>query len=709
MSRFLKLAAALFAALALLPTSAVQAMDAPETGLRLFAEQPVASPGKPISLALQFDVKPGWHLYWKNPGDTGLEPMVRWSAPDETEFAPLAFPTPDAFTFAGFTNYGYTAPFTLLTQATVPETDSDTVALSATVEWLACDDKICVPESGTVAATMPVKADVDTARPSDPYFAKAREALPLKAQWEANATIKDSRFAARVSVPFLKEDVAALQLFPAEGGLIVYEADQSVTWIDDSTVEISVDAQGAAIAEPVPAVLKVYPRAKGPAQGYDLLLKPADFEPTAASSPQLTSAGATQSGVNALGLSLSLPLQLMSALLGGLILNLMPCVFPVLSLKALSFAKAGGSPASARSEGWFYTLGILVSFLALGLLLVGIRAAGSQLGWGFQLQSPVLVSALALLMFLIGLNLLGAFEFTGRFAGAGQDWLGSQSGKVQSFFTGVLATVVATPCTAPFVATALSFALSQPAPTAVLIFLAMGFGLALPFLLLSHIPVLQRVMPRPGPWMDSFKQLLAFPMFGTMLWLLWVLSNQAGSEGVLLTLAIALLAGFAVWAFQRAGQATGKAARLYPAAALGAIVLALLGFKQIDYSQQLANAVPAGLEEERFSESRLTSLLGGDQPVFVYFTADWCITCKANERLALKTQAVKDAFDAADVQVLMADWTRRDDAIASVLARFGRAGVPLYLYYAPGSTQPVELPQILRPGMLIALVSGTPV
>ncbi|MEM7570643.1 MAG: thioredoxin family protein, partial [Pseudomonadota bacterium] len=380
--------------------------------------------------------------------------------------------------------------------------------------------------------------------------------------------------------------------------------------------------------------------------------------------------------------------------------------FPVLSLKALSFASSGESPAAARADGWLYTLGVLVSFGALALVLIILRAAGSQLGWGFQLQSPVMIAGLALLMFVLGLNLLGAFEFSGRFAGVGQTWLSAQSSKVQSFFTGVLATVVATPCTAPFMATALSFAITQPAPAAVLIFLTLGFGLALPFLLLSHLPVLQRIMPRPGPWMDGFKQLWAFPMFATMLWLLWVLSNQAGSQGVLLALAIALLIGFAIWAMNRAGQSSGQPSRLYPVAAVGAVIIALLGFKQIDYSQRLANAVPATLTEESFSEDRLTTLAGGDKPVFVYFTADWCITCKVNERLALRTQQVKEAFDSAGVQTLVADWTRRDDAIASVLARFGRAGVPLYLYYPAGSKTPIELPQILRPAMLTDLVKG---
>ena len=685
---------------AALPSAAsAQYGDAPETQIKLYAERPEIVPGEPLALAVSFTVKPGWHLYWKNPGDTGFAPTARWSLPEGTAVDDFAFPTPSAFSFADFTNYGYLKSFDLLTEVTVPVGYAgETVDVGAKVEWLSCDDKICVPEGGDVAISLPVAQQASAA--VDTSFAQIREALPLPADWAASAVVTEEDFVAQIDVPFMQQDVGAIQLFPETGGLIVYEAPQTVTWTGDSQIQIRIDAQRDSLPGPVKAVLKVTPKAGGPARGYALELAPSDFDVTAPT---------TQGGaVSALGLTASLPTALAFAFVGGLILNLMPCVFPVLSLKALSFAKSGGESAgAARAEGWFYTAGVVLSFLALAGVLLGLRAAGSQLGWGFQLQSPVMVAALALVMFVVGLNLLGAFEVSGRLAGVGQSWLSQQSGGVQSFATGVLATVVATPCTAPFMATALSFALTQPAPAALLIFFCLGFGLALPFLLLSYIPALQRRLPKPGAWMDTFKQLLAFPMFATMLWLLWVLSNQSGSEGVLLTSAIALLIGFALWALQRGRGVSGKAARLYPAAALGALVIAALGFAQIDYSRQLQEAVPADLSAETFSEARLADLSGGDAPVFVYFTADWCITCKANERLALKTETVRDAFAAAGVKTLVADWTRRDEKIAAVLARYGRAGVPLYLFYPAGSREPIELPQILRPGMLTALVQET--
>lgn len=679
------------------------AMDAPETRLRLFAAQANVAPGQTTALAFEFDVKPGWHLYWKNPGDTGLAPTLRAAGEGQAELTPLVFPTPQTFSFAGFTNYGYLEPFTLLSSAVVPADAAGEFIVEAALDWLACDDKICVPESGkaSVRLTVDSKAAASAGVP-DPFFAAAREALPLTADWSGKAALDAGVLRVQFAVPFSQSDVASVQFFPATPSVIVYEAAQTITWPAPNVVEVRVDAQAAVLDGAVSGVLKLTPTGSGPAQGYDLKAEAVNVA-ALASSVVAPNAGI----VSSLGLSVSLPTALLFALGGGLLLNLMPCVFPVLSLKALSLTQSGGNASEARKEGWSYTAGILFSFAVLAGTLLGLRAAGSQLGWGFQLQSPIVVAILSLVMFLIGLNLLGAFEVSGRFAGIGQSWLEKQSGAAQSFFTGVLATVVATPCTAPFMASALSFAITQPPPAAMAIFLSLGFGLALPFLLLTYSSWLRSRLPSPGAWMDTFKQLLAFPMFLTMLWLLWVLSNQGGTQAIILTLGVALLLSFAIWAVQKGGLAKGAAARVYAAAAIGALVVGGLGLWQVDYSQKLAAAVPASLNEEVFSEARLAELVASDEAVFVYFTADWCITCKANERLALKTQDVKDAFEQSNVTILKADWTRRDAAIARVLETFGRAGVPLYLYYAPGTgTKPQELPQILRPGMLIDLVKG---
>lgn len=704
--RALSLVAAFGASTLSAPLSA-QAMEAPETGLRLFAPQASAAPNQSVQLAFEFNVKPGWHLYWKNPGDTGLAPTLRPAAEGAAQLTPLQFPTPQTFSFAGFTNYGYLEAFTLLSTTTIPADARGDYVVNAALDWLACDDKICVPESGKTSITLTIDPAVAamTQKP-DPFFAAAREALPLPADWRGQAALDGAALRAQFEVPFTQADIQSVQFFPETPGVIVYEAPQQVSWPAASVIEIAVKAQTDALEPALQGVLKVTPRGEGPAKGYDLK---AQVVPASSLLTATQSSAEAGSVVSSLGLTVSLPRALLFALLGGLVLNLMPCVFPVLSLKALSLAQAGDDVGEARKEGWFYTLGILASFGVLAGVLLGLRALGSELGWGFQLQSPIIIAGLALVMFLIGLNLLGAFEVSGRFAGVGQAWLDQQSGAVRSFSTGVLATVVATPCTAPGMASALSFAIMQPPVAAMGIFFALGFGLALPFLLLSYSSWLRARLPRPGAWMDSFKQLLAFPMFLTMLWLLWVLSNQGGTEAIILTLGAALLLGFAIWAFKQGGLAKGAAARVYAAAAIGALVVGALGLWQVDYSQKLAAAVPASLSEEAFSEARLAELVRGDAPVFVYFTADWCITCKANERLALKTADVKAAFEQSGVKVLKADWTRRDARIARVLETFGRAGVPLYLYYAPGSgSKPQELPQILRPGMLIDLVKGAP-
>jgi len=679
-------------ALILAAYAPAKAIEEPETRLALFAAQPSAAPGDTVSLAIEFTVKPGWHLYWKNPGDTGFAPGVTWSGAQGVEVGPLRFPAPSTFTFAGMTNYGYLKSFTVLADAALPADARGNVVFAGDLEWLACDDKVCVPESGSVSLSLPIDPAANPG-PIDPYFAKAREALPKEADWPGRAVVDEGTFRVQFDVPFSQQDIASAFFFPETEGVIVYEADQNVSWPQPNTIEISVPAQAEALDSGITGVLQLTPKASNaPTQTFALSAAAVAAGTFSAASP-----------VTKLSLDLSLASALGFALIGGLLLNLMPCVFPVLSLKALSLTKSAGQQSQARRDGWLYTAGILVSFAVLAGALLAFRAAGSQLGWGFQLQSPIMVAILAVVLFLIGLNLLGAFEVSGRLANIGQGWLEKQSGAAQSFAAGVLATVVATPCTAPFMASALSFALTQPPLGAMGIFLALGLGLALPFLLLSHSAWLCHRLPRPGAWMDAFKQLMAFPMFGTMLWLLWILSSQGGQDAVIVTLGVCLFFGFAVWAFQRGGKISTAAAAL-------ALLIAVFGFKQIGYSPQSVAAAPSFHPEDVFSEAKLAKLIAEDKGVFVYFTADWCITCKANERLALNVADVRDAFAASDIVVLKADFTSRDEKIAKALETFGRAGVPLYLYYKPGGgVTPQELPQILRPAMLIDLVKGASV
>ena len=408
---------------------------------------------------------------------------------------------------------------------------------------------------------------------------------------------------------------------------------------------------------------------------------------------------------------------LLFAFVGGLILNLMPCVFPVLSIKALSLVEMPREDRRlARQSGALYTAGILVAFAVVGGALLGLRAAGEAAGWGFQLQSPAFNLVLGLLMLAIGLNLLGVFEVGARIAGTGQSLTAGGERKA-AFFTGLLAVMVATPCTAPFMAGALGYALVQPAAVALAIFLALGCGLAAPYLLISLVPGFGRVLPRPGPWMSGFRNVLAFPMFATAIWLFWIIGKQAGVNAMALALAAALCFGFALWSYGRSSGASrpwnwraAAAISLVAAIAAGATVER----PEADAAPATASAADSDshagtlglLQLERFSPERMIGYIDSQQPLFVYFTADWCVNCKVNERVALSTDEVGEAFAERGIKVLMGDWTNEDPVITEWLQRYGRAGVPLYLYFPRGASleEAAILPQVLLPDIVIQAI-----
>jgi thiol:disulfide interchange protein DsbD len=405
------------------------------------------------------------------------------------------------------------------------------------------------------------------------------------------------------------------------------------------------------------------------------------------------------------------------AVLGGLLLNLMPCVLPVLSIKAVSLASsADADAAGTRAKGYAYTAGVLLSMLVLAGALLALRAAGEQIGWGFQLQSPGFVLALTYLLLLVGLNLSGVFEVGGSLAGAG-DRLTQGDGGRASFFTGVLTTLVATPCTAPFMATAVGVALTQSAATALAVFAALGLGLALPYLALALAPRARRFLPRPGAWMTRFKQALAFPMYASAGWLLWVLAQQAGPTLLAAAIAGLVLVALAAWCYDQWQHAASGAGRWANAGvAVAALALAIALPLRVDGGGARTAAAPGGAVAEGaladgwvpFEAQRVSQLVTSGRPVFVVFTADWCVTCKVNERIAIDTDESRALYRAKNVALVKADWTNQDAAISAELARHGRAGVPLYLFYRPGSTEPVVLPQILTPGAVRDLVAALP-
>jgi thiol:disulfide interchange protein DsbD len=608
-----------------------------------------------LRLGLLFQLAPGWHIYWSDPGDAGAAPGVTLAPPAKA--GPLAFPAPTWLVSAGPTgSYVYLhqvlLPFSLTTSAPAG------TRITAAVNWLVCAD-VCVPEHATFTLTP------DDGAAQAPLFAAADAAMPRPSPF--SATISPDGTLALDGAGLTPAIVKTAHFFPLSPSAMVNAAPEP----------LSFNAAGLTLQ------LKLAPGPVPNLPGVIELTDQSGQTQALSITPRLVAAGAPAT---------SLLVWLGLALLGGLILNLMPCVFPVLAMKAVSVARLSEADhPRVRREAGAYTLGVLAAMLALGGLLLALRAAGQDFGWGFQFQSPIFVALMSWLVFAIGLNFLGVFEIEAG-AGLGQS-LAAQGGLAGSFFTGLLAVVVATPCTAPFMGGAIAAALAAPWWLGLSVFLALGVGLALPFLLLAFTPQLARSLPRPGVWMLVLKQFLAFPMFATAIWLLWVMALQTGPDGTLIVAGGALALGFAAWLWRFARTK----------AKLGAAIVALLTLGSLSLIHGSTKAQHLSLPHAApYSAVRLQSLRAANQPVFVDMTAAWCVTCLVNDRVALDTDLVQSAFAAAHVHVLVGDWTNRDPAITAYLAAHGRDGVPLYVYYPAGHGAGQILPQILTPGIVIA-------
>lgn len=670
--------------------------------------------GEPFWLGLVLDTRPGWHTYWENPGDSGLPTQIEWTLPAGYEAGPIEWPAPQRLPVGPLMNYGYKGGVVLLTRITPPEAlEGDRAPrFVADARWLVCEE-ICVPEEATLGLDLGADpGTVDGAR-----IATARRALPAPSPWPARVTRDGETVALRVEAPGLdSERLLDAYFFPASFGVFDAVAPQTVS-VDAGGVTLTGRWGGEALPETVRGVLDLE-EWTGEAAIRRALALEAPVESTA-SGPALggaaggggPAASATGGGRIAAAGGIGWPEALLFAALGGLILNLMPCVFPILSMKAIGLAALSAADrGAARRHGWLYTLGVLGCFALIAGALLALRGAGGAVGWGFQLQEPPIVGALALVMFGIGLNLAGMFEVGGRWIGLGRSW-GAHGGNAGSFLTGALAVVVATPCTAPFMGAALGFAVLQPWPLALAVFLALGAGMALPYLVLTHVPALHRALPRPGTWMVRLRQLLAFPMFATAVWLVWVLSQQVGPTGVLASLGAMVLFAFAVWLWQLAGglrpiaRAVGRAGATAAGVAALAAVLWLAGPPpQPAAATPVATAPADGLAWEPYSDARLAALRAEGRPVLVNFTAAWCITCLVNERVAFQNEAVRDAMESRGVTPLKADWTRQDPEITAALGRFGRSSVPLYVLYPGDGGEAVVLPQILTPDGVVEAV-----
>jgi thiol:disulfide interchange protein DsbD len=655
----------------------------------LTAERSVVAPGQTVRVALTQRIRPGWHTYWVNPGDSGLPTEIQWTLPEDWRAGPIQWPAPRRIPVGPLVNFGYENEVHLLTEIAVPATarPGETVTLTAAASWLVCEE-ICIPEQADLTLDLAIAATA--AAPSAEQatlFAEADSAMPVPSPVPVRAERRGDRLVLTLPLPEAEgAAVTEAYFFPEETGAVDLAAPQTLK-LDRAGLHLAVSATPSAGDQAVAGVLALTEVINGVPRRQML---------------QVAAAPAVQAGGDA---PIGVGRALLLAMLGGIVLNLMPCVFPVLSMKALALVSHRG--AAARGHGLAYAAGVLASFAVIGGALLALRATGARIGWGFQLQDPFVVAVLAYVLFALGLSLSGVFQVTGRFVGAGQS-LAAKEGFAGSFFTGALATVVATPCTAPFMGAALGFALVQPPLPALGIFLALGFGLALPFLVLTFTPALLHHLPRPGLWMERVKQVLAFPLYGSAAWLVWVLSIQTGPDGVAAALAGLTLVGFAAWLFGVTQQRGGTAGRLGAAAAVVAIVAA--GALARLPGASAAGAAAPGAEApggpERFSPARLSELRAAGKPVLVNLTAAWCITCLVNERVALSTPAVQSALRSAGFVYLKGDWTNRDPEITAVLERFGRSGVPLYLVYHPGQ-EPVILPQILTEGIVLEALRGT--
>jgi len=660
--------ALLFALIAAGPAVALESAPANSSRdtVTLVSDTDAVAPGTPFRVGLRFRLAPGWHTYWRNPGDAGVAPQLALTLPPEIRSGPIEWPTPSRVAEGPVMTYAYTGDLLLPVTAT-PAAQAGPIPIQAHVRWLVCKE-ICVPEEADFRLDLPTGSPAPSTQA--PLFAAHDRAVPRPSPWQAQIAPDGSLW---VQGPELSPSTVTDAWFiPNHAGLIE----------DDAAQPLSVRQGGFVLALKLATGGRPDAELSGILTVRDHTGLETDVElhavPGAAPAPPFP------------------PLRrvLAFAFLGGLILNLMPCVFPVLAMKAVALAK-GAASGEARAQGVFYTAGVLVTFAALGGALLAARAAGVAAGWGFQFASPVFVAAMAWLLFGVGLNLSGVFEVGGTLAGTGSV-LAARGGHLGSFFTGLLAVLVATPCTAPFMGVAIAAGLAAPPAVTMLVFLVMGLGLAAPYAVFSAVPSLARLAPRPGRWMEVLKQGLAFPMYGAAAWLLWVVSQEAGSAGVLGTAAGFVLLGFAAWVLGVSQHASNGHRRFGQSAALAAVLLAAAVLSGIAVAPGVP-AAAAGTSEgaEAFSPSRLAALRAEGRPVFVNMTAAWCVTCLVNERVAISSEPVREAFATHHVAYLKGDWTRQDPAISAFLREYGRNGVPLYVYYPPHDGRPVVLPQIL--------------
>jgi thiol:disulfide interchange protein len=688
---------ALFAAASVLAAQAQTAtVKTDEVRAELVAHAPEgASAGKPVWLGLVIEHAPHWHTYWKNPGDSGLPTTLAWQLPAGVSAGEIAWPTPSRLPIGPLVNYGFEGKLLLPVPVTVaPDFKGESLNVKLSAQWLVCKD-VCIPQQGDFTLRVPVKA---TTAANSALFSAAWAAQPKDAtDAKVSAELVDDAKALRMGIGGLPAALHGKELsyFAETAGVIDHAAKVVGTW-DGTTwrADVPISPQRFESPSRMHAVLT----ASGQTAGARVDMKIAGAWPALTPPTPAVALETSASSIAPPPPDFGFGAALLFAFIGGALLNLMPCVFPILSLKVLGFAGHAHSRRALVGGGLAYTAGVVLSFVALAALLIALRAGGEQIGWGFQLQSPGFVAALAVLFTMIALNLAGLFEF-GTVLPSGLASMQLRHPLADSFLTGVLAVAVASPCTAPFMGAALGFAFTLPAAQSLLLFAVLGLGMALPYLVMSLWPAVARAMPKPGVWMATFKTVMAFPMLATVVWLVWVLGQQTSIDGAAALLAVLVALAFALWAWGRV-DSTRVVRTVWSAlgvALLGAsIAWALPTWREA----QAAPASASGNTErwQAWSPERVAALNAEGRTVFVDFTAAWCVTCQVNKRSTLNDAALMADMATARVALLRADWTRRDATISNELSRLGRNGVPVYAIYRAGQgkdQQPTLLPELL--------------
>ncbi|MBT5073879.1 MAG: hypothetical protein HOM63_09165 [Kordiimonadaceae bacterium] len=651
--------------------------------LELLVDKSSVTSGAKFNIVFELEPDQGWHAYWENPGDAGLKLEMNWNEIDGVQIGDLQFTTPHLIPFEEIVSYGYDGKVTIIAEVSVSDDYSGPdIALGGDAFWLICSDTLCVPQEAAISTVINVGEDAGNQR-GEALVNAAKADMPETVNWPSVFYTDGENFSVKAKISKKYEVIESAYLFPRSEGMMENIYAQDLSFINGEIIGRFKNAYGYVDNDEFEYVLRIKT-----GEGEELALSLAAQETLCPFVDPIEEVAAVTAQPD-----MGLMTALAFAFLGGLILNLMPCVFPILSLKAMSVAGLSQKdPKEARLSGLLYTAGVLLCFGIIGAFVNGL-----SVGWGFHMQMPVVNFILGLLMVTIGLNLFGVFEFGSSLAGMGQG-LVKGSNRQASFFTGFLAVIVATPCTAPFMAGALGFAFISGDLTGWLVFLMLGLGLAFPYLLLCYSSVFRAILPRPGAWMENMRTILGFPMLATALWLFWIMGNQVGINAMTLALTASLLLGMALWAFSKC-----ILWKLFSGFCMVGVLFSGFYLSGLDIESKNNVSEEGGLNAASFNSDELRNLINQKQAVFVYFTADWCVTCKLNERIALSQDLVHKAFEDNDIKVMVGDWTNQNPDITKTLQSYGRIGVPLYLYFPSGRSidNPDILPQILTPDIVI--------